>query len=220
MQTDFANAPEVREASQLVASMTALATGYRVTTAVQYSDGGEQLKKVKGAQNRLETLRQSITRPLNAALKSANDLFREPAQRLFEAEKAIKGELSRYAEEQDRIRRDEQARADAKARQEQERIEAQARRAAEAGKPEKAAALEQRAAAVQAPIIQREAPKIVGVSLREVPKFEITDPMKVPREYLTVDEKKIGGVVRALKMDANIPGVRVWMEKQVASGAA
>jgi hypothetical protein len=37
---------------------------------------------------------------------------------------------------------------------------------------------------------------------------------------LIPDEVRIGKVVKALKMEANIPGVRVWMQKQPASGAA
>ena len=56
-------------------------------------------------------------------------------------------------------------------------------------------------------------PKTEGVSYREVWTFEVSDPSLVPREYLTVDTQKIGGVVRAMKNLTNIPGVTVRSEK-------
>ena len=73
------------------------------------------------------------------------------------------------------------------------------------------AALEQPVSVAPEPVtpqIQR----VAGVGLRDNWKFEVTDPNKVPREYLIIDEKKIGAVVRAMKLQANIPGVRVYNE--------
>ncbi len=55
-----------------------------------------------------------------------------------------------------------------------------------------------------------------GVNTRENWKFEIVDPMLIPREYLAVDEVKIGKVVRALKSATSIPGVRPYAETGVA----
>jgi hypothetical protein len=90
--------------------------------------------------------------------------------------------------------------------------------AAEARAADKAEVLEQRAAAVVAPIIQREAPKVDGISTREVWKFEVVDPAQVPRDYLTPDLDRIGKVVKALKADCRIAGVRVYSERAVAAG--
>ena len=61
-------------------------------------------------------------------------------------------------------------------------------------------------------------PKVDGISVREVWKFEVIDAAKVPKKYLAPDERMIGGVVRSLKGNAAIPGVKVWMEKSVAVG--
>jgi hypothetical protein len=55
-----------------------------------------------------------------------------------------------------------------------------------------------------------------GLVIREDWKFSIVDASLIPREYLVPDEKKIGRIVRALKGDANIPGVRVYSEKSTA----
>lgn len=60
-----------------------------------------------------------------------------------------------------------------------------------------------------------------------VMKFEVTDETKVPREYLCVNESKIGREVRARAegvMEKNkkgeivskIPGVRIWEEPQTS----
>jgi hypothetical protein len=59
--------------------------------------------------------------------------------------------------------------------------------------------------------------KAPGISYREVWRYEVIDPAQVPREYLTIDHTKLGGVVRALKSAATIPGVRIWVERTIAS---
>jgi hypothetical protein len=56
-----------------------------------------------------------------------------------------------------------------------------------------------------------------GISCREVWRYAVEDPAQIPREYLTIDHTKLGGVVRALKSAASIPGVRVWVERTIAA---
>jgi len=59
--------------------------------------------------------------------------------------------------------------------------------------------------------------KADGISCRDVWRYEVTDATQVPREYLTIDHKRLGGMVRALKGAAQIPGVRVWAERTIAA---
>lgn len=61
-------------------------------------------------------------------------------------------------------------------------------------------------------IVQREVPKTAGVSGAVIWKFKIDDESRIPREYLMVDEKKLGAVVRAMKDKTRIPGVSVYPE--------
>jgi len=70
-----------------------------------------------------------------------------------------------------------------------------------------------------APEIPEEA-DTAGLVIREDWKYSIPEPSLLPREYLIPDEKKIGRIVRALKGDTAIPGVRVWAEKSTAVRAA
>jgi len=59
---------------------------------------------------------------------------------------------------------------------------------------------------------------VQGISTTKRWSFRITNPALVPREYLTVDEQKIGAVVRALKDQAKIPGVEVFSEDTISAG--
>lgn len=220
MQPDLTQLPEVRELETTVNDLAVYAGGFKVATPEQYSVAGLDLTRIKAARKRLDDIRTGITRPMDAAKKAVLDFFRAPGDKLDQAERLIKRAMITFDEEQERIRQEEQRRADEAARKERDRLDAQAKKAAESGKPEKAAQLEQRAATVVAPVIQREPPKVTGISTREAWKFEVENEMLVPREYLIVDESKIRKVVGALKGDTRIPGVRVWPEKQIAAGAA
>lgn len=220
MQPDPRSNPEVQELQNETQSIVALAGTYAVTTAEDYTSAADDLKRVKGALARLEKIRKSMTQPLDVAKRAIMDFFREPEDKLARAENSIKRAMIGYQNEQDRIRREQQARADAEARKEQERLQARAAKAAGSGKVEKAVALEQQAAAVVAPVISTAPPKVIGVQTKSVWKFHVENPELVPREYLVVDETKIRKVVGALKGDTKIPGVRVWEDKQIAAGAA
>lgn len=61
-------------------------------------------------------------------------------------------------------------------------------------------------------VLQREVPKTQGVSGAVLWKFKITNEAQIPREFLVVDEKKIGAVVRAMRGKTSIPGVAVYPE--------
>ncbi len=252
---DLAADSEVIAIRPKVEQLTALAK-VAIKTPAQYTQAGEWLKAVKGMLAKIEEARTRITKPLNASLKEVNNQAKEQSQPLLDLELEIKRSIGAYTTEQERLRREEQRRADEIARKERERLAADARaaeiaarakaeeqrkaaeaaaaagRAAEAAKlaaraaateakaEARVTAIEAQAAAVVAPVIQRAPPKVAGIVTREVWKFEVTDPKLVPREYCSVDESKIRGVVQSLKGDASIPGVRIYSDKQIASGAA
>lgn len=202
-----------------VSKLTTFARALQIKTVEGYNQAADYLKSIKGMLKQIEDARTRITKPINESLREVNTQAREASTPLQTAESQIKRAMIAYADEQERIRREEQRKADEAARKERERIEAQARKAQDAGKAERAAELEQRAQTVVAPVVQREAPKVTGVSTRESWRYEVINLAAVPREYLCLDEKKVGGVVRSMKGDTNIPGIRVWPEKNIASGA-
>jgi len=85
---------------------------------------------------------------------------------------------------------------------------------------ERASEHEETAAITVAPVINRSAPKISGIATREDWKYEILDASLVPGEFKVIDRERLQRVVSALKGDSNIPGVRVWSERVIASKAA
>lgn len=218
--------PDLKSDSAVVAlqpevgKLTEFARAVVIKTAEQYNSAASYLKSIKGLLGKIEDARTRVTKPLLTAQREVNDQAREASMPLQNAEGQIKRAMTAYSNELDRIRLAEQRKADEAARQQQEKLQAQAAKAAAAGKSEKAVELETRAATVVAPVIQREAPKVAGIVTKEIWKFEITNPAALPHEYTMPDEKKIGGVVRAMKGDTNIPGVRVWPDKSIAAGAA
>jgi membrane protein involved in colicin uptake len=187
--------PEVRAAMDDVNALETFAASYAVVTADQYQAGAEDLRRVKSAQKKLEDTRTSLTGPINESLRKLNAFFKAPADRLVSIERTIKMALTKFADEQERIRREEQRRLDEAARKERERLEAQAREAerkaaekaaadraaaeaaAAAGRAEEAAKLAARAEATEAKAAEkvealevRAATVVAPVVTREPPK--------------------------------------------------
>ena len=77
---------------------------------------------------------------------------------------------------------------------------------------------------VLTPVVAVTTPKVRGVGFRQVPKWrmecghERADDSRcaacqsVPREYLVLDPKRVQARVNGFGVNANIPGIEVWME--------
>lgn len=138
----------------------------------------------------------------------------EPYERI--EKEILKPAMARYQEAEDRRIREEEARRRREAeKEEEERRLKEAQELAENGQKELADAVLD-APVVVAPVVLPRAEAPEGISYRDVWRFEIVDANKIPRDYLMVDDKKIGAVVRAMKGETRIDGVRVYSEKVVA----
>ena len=208
---------EVKELSEQSTQIAESVLIFKVVTADQYEQAGEKLKDIKGAQKRLDTLRKSFTQPLDQAKSAIMDFFRKPEEKLKQAETGLKRVMLSYVEEQERIRREAQARLDEDARKQREKLEEQARKAAEKGKTEKSDILLTKAALVEAPVVVAQQSKVSGQNIREEWDFEIVNAAEIPREYLMPDEVKIRKMVKAFKEDAKIPGVKIFSRKNLSS---
>lgn len=60
-------------------------------------------------------------------------------------------------------------------------------------------------------------PKAYGTSVRKNWKARVLDPNAVPREFLTIDDKKLGEYARTMKDQAKVPGVEFYAEDSLAS---
>ncbi|MEN6560890.1 MAG: hypothetical protein ABFD52_08965 [Acidobacteriota bacterium] len=135
----------------------------------------------------------------------------------------IKPKIADYLQEQDRLRFQAEREAELK-RQEAKRLTEKAvDKAWELVDQDKAGEAEDivQKAGKEAEAIQATAPAIpekpmANVSLRELWDFEIVDVDKIPRKYMVPDLVTIGKVVRAMKHQTDIPGIRAIKKTAIA----
>jgi hypothetical protein len=161
-----------------------------VTSDEEKEFAAEGLRWVKEQHAELEERRTAITKPLNAALREINNLFRPMKTALEDAERVLKKRIAGYLEQKqiDNVRA----------------IEAAAS-AATAAQAETALA---RVESVEAP---------QGVSIRYRWVFTIDDADLIPREYLEPSMVKIGRAVQESDGKVQIPGISVRQEPIVTS---
>ena len=131
------------------------------------------------------------------------------------AEAEIKNKMNAYLAEQERQRQAEEARQQLEAQKAAEaKAEEDARLLEATGDTEAAEAV--RTEPVVAPVVViAPVAKPNGIATQSIWRYRVTNANAIPREYLAIDEKKIGAVVRAMKAATNIPGVEVYEEKIV-----
>jgi len=166
------------------------AVALTVTTPEEYRVAAEALKQTCAKHRQIDEQRKKATKPLDEAKRQIMDWFRPALDNLDSAISSIRRGLARYEAEQ---RERESAATVAYANERSEGAKLQLVKAFE-GSIE----------------------KIEGITPRTIWKFEITDEKLIPREYLLVDEKRIGQIVRAMKQDTVIPGVRAYAETSLA----
>ena len=186
-----------------------------IKIADDYKKAGELWITIKGIMKQVDESFDPIISKARAAHKEAvaqKAKIYDPLKAVYVSVKQL---MSKYDEAQKEIARKEAARlAEIARKAEEERLLQEAILAEEAGDKEESAAILQEPVYVPPITVQKATPKLNGGPIyREVTKFEIVEEALIPRIYLIPDMVKIGGVVRALKQEANIPGVRVYTER-------
>jgi hypothetical protein len=189
-----------------------------ITDASTFDDCARALQDIKGIAKQVDALQKSFTVPLEKEKKDVIAWFRETfITQLERSERLLKAAILEWQAQQDRKRREEQQRAEDAARKERERLARLAERANARGDEDKAEQHLARSEAIVAAPVAVASSKAPGISTRSVFEYEITDASLLPREYLLPDDKRIGAVVRAMKMDTNIPGIKVIERKTIAA---
>lgn len=129
--------------------------------------------------------------------------------RAYAWQKAEEDRKSKEAEEARRLAEEEAA---AKRKVEEEARLAAAERLSDAGMEEQAEEMLETPIEVEVEEVAAPAPKVKvkGTSTLENWQFEIEDATRIPRLYMIPDLVKIGKLVKALKGETNIDGVRVF----------
>lgn len=174
---------------------------------------GDLTKICKAQFKKLEDDRKSWVKPLNEQVKRLNGMFKIQQEPFTKIEKIAKDKIGKFMaeeeERQEKIRKDEQEKAD------REALAAATKASASGDEAQADAILDQSIAAGD-----KEPEKAIvrgnlgsSTSTRSVWKHEVVDPGKVPSKYMMVDESAIKAAVKNGERD--IPGIRIYEDKQV-----
>ncbi len=212
----------VERPAELEAQSTSLTTQARNLTSITTAD---DYTKSTDLGRSLRAMKKGVLEfwgPLKAAAHTSwKNLCAEENKMVDPVDRAIvmvDSAIRVYLDDQEKKRQEVERQArEAAQKAEQERAQAEAVALENAGQREEAAqVIEQAIAAPPVPVIVPSVvPQVQGVSSTKRWKFRIVNESLVPREYLMVDESKIGQVVRALKGQAKIAGVEVYPETSV-----
>ena len=201
---------------------------FKIVTAEHYTTAATRLQGIKALMKKVNETFDPIISKAHAAHKEAVSKKKELELPLQQAETAYKTGMIGYQNEQERIRREQQAKLEEEARKEREKLEARAAKAEEKGKTEKADELRAQAATVPTPIVQIETPRVAGISTRETHRAVVVDQMallkavvegKVPEGAILANDAFLNAQARLQKSALNYPGVKVVVEQGIASRA-
>lgn len=193
-----------------VAPVVAQARCFVVDSPATYSAASVFLKDVKAAQSRVVAFFAPMKQKAHEAHKEITTKESETLKPLTEAGALVKRNMLTFYQEQERIRQEEQRKAqaiaDETARKERERLE---KEAAKLKTPElKEQRLEQ-AAAIVAPVVSVASvtPVISGQSIRKTWTAKVVNSAIVPREWLSVNESALSAFAKATKGAVPVAGV-------------
>lgn len=153
-----------------------VAKGFKITNPEQFTKAGEMLKSIKGIMKQIADTFDPIIKKAHEAHKEAVAQKKKHETPLLEAETIYKRAMLAYNEEQERIRRQAQAKLEEEARKEREKLEKQAAAALAKGKTEKAEDLQMRAATVATPVVAVSTPTVSGISTITRYSAKVTNP--------------------------------------------
>jgi len=181
------------------------------------------LPRVMGWQKYADETRARLKRPFLDGGAQVDNLFRNAIALLATIVRRIKDADNSYRRELEAARL--KAAAEAQRAQQARHVDNainQAAKLEEQGEHGKAAEVLQRASDAPAPPVTTAGPpvsKLKNSSVTKRWKYEITDPQLVPREYCAPSDKLIKAQVDTFGDKADIPGVRVFLDEDLATRA-
>lgn len=212
----------VEEGSALVKVATALPAGVQAVTsqvnslaarvetldisADTVSEARRLLATVKKHTETFVKARQALTKPLKDHAKNIEAMFRPTLSKLEDIDQKLRRKVLDF----------EQAAAQA-AFEARAQLTAQATAAAEEGDHNMAAALAEEATQLEAATVAGSEMGVGGVSTGTTKTFKVVDFALIPREFFTLDDKKVLAAIRAGQ--ESIPGIEIVIEKTLRVSA-
>ena len=176
---------------------------------------------LKGIRGIVEQINETFDPAIASAYKTHRDVIAAKKRHSFpldEASKTLRQKIGTYEQEQERLRMKKERELQRQAQEREEKIALEEAAMLESeGRKEEAEQILDGPIEASPVIVKNEVPKVSGVSTRYIWKFKIVDEKKIPREYLTPDEKSIGAIVRARQGKVEIPGVKAYREAVVSA---
>jgi len=214
METALKLVPETEEVGVKALSIVDQSKAIKIIDSETYIKAGSILTTIKDMIKEVENTFTPICEAAFTAHRKAvekRDGFLNP---LKDALRGIKGAMNFYDLTEEQKRREEQRKLEEVARrEEEERKLREAIEAEEAGEKEIAEEILKEEIFIPPVVLPKETPKVKGVSFRTIYDFEIVNASLIPRQFLSPDLVKIGGVVRSLKEATQIPGVKVFSRR-------
>ncbi len=197
------NEKELAVVKKEVSAIVAMAEETQVTDDNSMLAAGDVRKKIKAVGKMVKEKKESITSPLNEALKQVRSMF-APIEAMYEeAENVVSAKMLTYQRDVEEQQRKAEAEALKKLQEAQRKLEEGKITEAQVQKIEEK--IEQKL---------EELPQIIKKSAdfhtREIQKFRIINESELPREYLVPDEVKIR---KAMMAGIEIKGVEYYKEK-------
>ena len=179
----------------------------KIGSQIDLDNADTVLTAIKSKIKELEKSKKELTEPLEKVKKRVIELYRQPMDMLYQAEKLLKRSILFFhdKQEKERLAKEEKLR---------QRMEAKAQKAEEKGELERAEELREES------LLQSVAPAIEkpkSISFQDRWYASVINEAQVPNEYKIVDVKKLDAVARATKGSISIPGVVFKVEKIVKS---
>ena len=199
---------------------------FTVDSNASFEVAADELKAIKSKIKELDSDRKAITKPLDETKKRIMDLYRKPLAFLTQAETYLKRSMLSFQQEQEKLRRAEEAKRQELARKEQERLQKRADQAAASGKSEKAEMLQEQADTVPTPMVYASKPQTSGISTRKTWYAEVTDSKallqavldgRAPISVVSINMQVLNKMAVALKNEMNYPGVVAKVKEDIAA---
>lgn len=206
-------APDQKQATALVKSLTAQSAGYIIKDEDGYLASWPLIERHDQAIAKIGEWFDPFVKGLDKLHGMAIGLRAQFLDPMVASKKHLIAERKRYRNEQEAAaqkKRDADAEILRKAQVKE--LEKEAKTLEKKGDVETATVLREQAKTMPAPAVPVAVatPKQAGSVLKASWKFAVENEAIVPHEYFTLDESKIRKVVNALGDKANIPGVTVW----------